>query len=202
MRIAISGKNIEITDTLRARIEKKVGKLDKYLREDPDVQVKLSQEPPNRNTAEITITLNGARLRVEETLSLRHISGRYPRAAARAGVCVRSARVQPAGRAARALCSPARAKPARPKAPARGKRGNWPSPVPGRIVPTPSVFRPPVWPDRAQTPRVHPARAFGPTARRGSGLTAARPRSAPAPVPGAAVPAAGRCAPKWFARFV
>ncbi len=67
MRIAISGKNIEITDTLRARIEKKVGKLDKYLREDTDVQVKLSQERPNRNTAEITITLNGAILRVEET---------------------------------------------------------------------------------------------------------------------------------------
>ncbi len=67
MRISITGRNLEISDGWRAKIEKKVGKLDKYLRDDSEVQVRLSQEHGNRNTAEITIMLPGSILRAEET---------------------------------------------------------------------------------------------------------------------------------------
>lgn len=67
MRISITGRNLDISDGWRAKIEKKVGKLDKYLRDDSEVQVRLSQEHGSRNAAEITILLTGTILRAEET---------------------------------------------------------------------------------------------------------------------------------------
>ena len=67
MHIIMSGKNVDITDTMRARIEKKLGKLDRFLTESEEVQVRLSQERGNRNTVEITIGFDGAILRAEET---------------------------------------------------------------------------------------------------------------------------------------
>ncbi len=67
MRISITGRNLDISDGWRAKIEKKVGKLDKYLRDDSEVQIRLSQEHGNRNAAEITILLSGTMLRAEET---------------------------------------------------------------------------------------------------------------------------------------
>jgi putative sigma-54 modulation protein len=67
MRVSITGRNLDISDGWRSKIEKKVGKLDKYLRDDAEVQVRLSQERGSRNTAEITILLSGAVLRAEET---------------------------------------------------------------------------------------------------------------------------------------
>ncbi|MEA4897790.1 ribosome hibernation-promoting factor, HPF/YfiA family [Bacillota bacterium Meth-B3] len=69
MRIITSGKDVEITDALRERIEKKVGKLDRYLGESEEVQVRLSQQRGNRNTVEITIAFDGIILRAEETSS-------------------------------------------------------------------------------------------------------------------------------------
>ncbi|MDI9504771.1 MAG: ribosome hibernation-promoting factor, HPF/YfiA family [Candidatus Excrementavichristensenella sp.] len=67
MRITISGKNVHISDALRQRIEKKLGKLDRFLVEDEDVQVRLSQARGGRNTVEITIMFDGIILRAEET---------------------------------------------------------------------------------------------------------------------------------------
>ena len=69
MRIITSGKDVEITEALRERIEKKVGKLDRYLGESEEVQVRLSQQRGNRNTVEITIAFDGIILRAEETSS-------------------------------------------------------------------------------------------------------------------------------------
>jgi len=67
MRVSITGRNLDISDSWRAKIEKKVSKLDKYLRDDSEVQVRLTQERGTRNTAEITILLPGSILRAEET---------------------------------------------------------------------------------------------------------------------------------------
>ncbi|MEG0145317.1 MAG: ribosome-associated translation inhibitor RaiA [Clostridia bacterium] len=69
MRIIVSGKNVEITEGLRERIEKKLGKLDRFLSEDEEVQVRLSAERGNRNTVEITMEFDGTILRAEETAS-------------------------------------------------------------------------------------------------------------------------------------
>lgn len=67
MRMIVSGKNVEITEALRERIEKKLSKLDRFLAEEEEVQVRLSQERGGRNTVEITIAFDGAILRAEET---------------------------------------------------------------------------------------------------------------------------------------
>lgn len=67
MKVTVTGRNLDISDSWRAKIEKKVSKLDKYLRDDSEVQVRLSQEHGTRNTAEITILLAGSILRAEET---------------------------------------------------------------------------------------------------------------------------------------
>lgn len=67
MRVSIIGKNLEITDKLREQISKQVNKLDKFLRDDAEVQVKLSQENALRNRAEITIEFGRHILRAEET---------------------------------------------------------------------------------------------------------------------------------------
>ena len=58
MKITMSGKGFEISDSLRERVEKKLAKLDRYFREDAEA---------NRNIVEITIAVNGLILRAEET---------------------------------------------------------------------------------------------------------------------------------------
>ena len=66
MRIVVTGKNFEITDALSERIDKKISKLERYMPEDKEVQVRLSQERGNRNIAEITISVGSVILRAEE----------------------------------------------------------------------------------------------------------------------------------------
>jgi len=67
MRIIIHQKGTVITTSLRDRIEKKIGKLDRFFEDDIEVIVRLSEERSVRNIAEITIDLKGGTvLRVEE----------------------------------------------------------------------------------------------------------------------------------------
>jgi len=65
MNFIVSGKNIEITEALRNRIEKKLGKLDKFFNPDTDVYVTMSVEK-SRHIVEVTIPFNGVVLRAEE----------------------------------------------------------------------------------------------------------------------------------------
>ena len=67
MKITMSGKGFEISDSLRERVEKKLAKLDRYFREDAEANVRVAQEKGNRNIVEITIAVNGLILRAEET---------------------------------------------------------------------------------------------------------------------------------------
>jgi len=66
MNFIISGKNFEITEALRNRVEKKLGKLDKFFDPDTDVYVRMSVEK-NRHIVEVTIPFNGVVLRAEES---------------------------------------------------------------------------------------------------------------------------------------
>ena len=59
MKITMSGKGFEISDSLRERVEKKLAKLDRYFREDVEANVRVAQEKGNRNIVEITIAVNG-----------------------------------------------------------------------------------------------------------------------------------------------
>lgn len=67
MRITMNGKYLTVTDDLKNRIEKKLGKMDRYFRQEVDAQVRLTQEKNLRYIAEITITVGGMMLRAEET---------------------------------------------------------------------------------------------------------------------------------------
>ena len=44
MNLVISGKNIDITEGLRAAVEEKIGKLERYFNDSTEVHVTLSTE--------------------------------------------------------------------------------------------------------------------------------------------------------------
>ena len=74
MRISIVNKNSVLSDSLESRIEKKLGKLDKFFEEDQPATVRLAQERGGRNIVEITIVLEGTVLRAEDVSSDMYVS--------------------------------------------------------------------------------------------------------------------------------
>lgn len=70
MELHISSHGIEVTDYLRAHVEKKIGKLDRYLPDIQEARVDLSTET-TRSTgelqiAQVTLRANGKYIRAEE----------------------------------------------------------------------------------------------------------------------------------------
>ena len=65
MNIILKGRNIEITDALRDYVDKRLGKLNKFIEGLDEVQVNLLVEK-DRHRVEVTIPLNGFILRGEE----------------------------------------------------------------------------------------------------------------------------------------
>ena len=65
MRIKITGRNIELTDGIKAAVEDKLNKLEKYFTPDTDVYVTLSVEK-ERQKAEVTIPMKGNYIRSEQ----------------------------------------------------------------------------------------------------------------------------------------
>jgi putative sigma-54 modulation protein len=70
MDLTIKGKNVEVTDRLRSYVEKKIGKLDKYLPSISEAWVELSTEAAkaaqDRQVCQVTVRSNGTILRAEE----------------------------------------------------------------------------------------------------------------------------------------
>jgi putative sigma-54 modulation protein len=70
MELIIKGKNVEITDRLRSYVEKKVGKLDRYLPTITEAWVELTVEgtkaAQDRQVCQVTVRANGTILRAEE----------------------------------------------------------------------------------------------------------------------------------------
>ena len=73
MELLITGKNVEVTDWLRQYVEKKIGRLDRYLPSIQEARVELSTESTkraqDRQVAQVTLRSNGAILRAEEKSS-------------------------------------------------------------------------------------------------------------------------------------
>ena len=65
MKFIIIGKNIEVTPGLKAAVEDKIGKLEKYFNPDTEVHVTLSVEK-DRQKIEVTIPMKGHIIRAEE----------------------------------------------------------------------------------------------------------------------------------------
>ena len=68
MRVTITGRNIELTEGLKAAVEEKLSKLDKYFAEDTLAHVTLSVEK-ERQKIEVTIPVKGSIIRAEEVSS-------------------------------------------------------------------------------------------------------------------------------------
>ncbi len=70
MQLMIQGKNIEVTDRLEDYIERKVGKLDRYLPTITEARMELSVEgaksAKDRQVAQLTVRGKGTLLRAEE----------------------------------------------------------------------------------------------------------------------------------------
>lgn len=65
MQVAVRGKNIEITSALREYVEKKVGKIERFIDLPVNAQVNMYVER-GRHIVEVTAALNGLMLRGEE----------------------------------------------------------------------------------------------------------------------------------------
>ena len=73
MNITISGKNMDITPSLREAIQEKLGKLDRYFTPDTDVHVTLSVEK-ERQKIEVTIPVKGRIIRSEQVSNDMYVS--------------------------------------------------------------------------------------------------------------------------------
>ncbi len=73
MNITISGKNIEITDGLRAAVTEKLSKLERYFTPDTNVIVTLSVEK-ERQKIEVTIPVKGKIIRSEQVSNDMYVS--------------------------------------------------------------------------------------------------------------------------------
>ena len=73
MKINITGKNIEMTEGLKAAVEEKIGKLDKYFAPDTIAKVTLSVEK-ERQKIEVTIPVKGNIIRSEQVSDDMYVS--------------------------------------------------------------------------------------------------------------------------------
>lgn len=73
MRFVITGRNIEVTDGLRAAVEDKLGKLDRFFMSDTEVIVTLSVEK-ERQKIEVTIPVKGNIIRSEQVSNDMYVS--------------------------------------------------------------------------------------------------------------------------------
>jgi len=71
MQLLVHGRNVEVTDWIRDYINKKVGRLERYLNNASDARIELSHNATraagDRFTAQLTIWANGHILRAEES---------------------------------------------------------------------------------------------------------------------------------------
>jgi len=66
MKFIVSGKNLEVTDALREKVNKKLGKLEKFFNPGTEAHITMSVEK-NRHIIEVTIPFNGIVIRAEES---------------------------------------------------------------------------------------------------------------------------------------
>ena len=73
MRYIISGKNIDVTDSLKTAVYEKIGKLERYFTPDTEVHVTFSVEK-ERQKIEVTIPVKGNIIRSEQVSNDMYVS--------------------------------------------------------------------------------------------------------------------------------
>ena len=73
MKYIITGRNIDVTESLKSAIQEKIGKLERYFSQDTEAHVTLSVEKM-RQKIEVTIPVKGGVIRAEQTSSDMYVS--------------------------------------------------------------------------------------------------------------------------------
>ena len=73
MKFVITGRNIEVTEGLRAAVEEKIGKLERYFTQETEIHVTLSVEK-ERQKIEVTIPVKGNIIRSEQVSNDMYVS--------------------------------------------------------------------------------------------------------------------------------
>lgn len=74
MKYTYSGKGMEVSESLQARVEKKLGKFERYFHGEPEATVRFKQQKGARNIVEITVSTDGVILRAEESSNDMYLS--------------------------------------------------------------------------------------------------------------------------------
>ena len=73
MKFVYVGKEV-VSDSLKARAEKKLNKLDRYFSREPEALIRFRQQRGGRNIAELTVSVDGLILRAEENSNDMYLS--------------------------------------------------------------------------------------------------------------------------------
>ena len=74
MKFVYTSKDMAVSDSLKARVEKKLGKLERYFREEPEATVRFKMQKGARHNVEITVNAGGVILRAEESSNDMYLS--------------------------------------------------------------------------------------------------------------------------------
>ncbi|MBQ8506434.1 MAG: ribosome-associated translation inhibitor RaiA [Clostridia bacterium] len=74
MKFVYTSKDMAVSDSLKTRVEKKLGKLERYFREEPEATVRFKVQKGARNIVEITVNAAGTILRAEESSNDMYLS--------------------------------------------------------------------------------------------------------------------------------
>ena len=70
MQLIVKGRNMEVNDRLKEYVEKKLGKMDRYLPDIQEIRVELAEEKSRKSSereiVQVTMRSNGTLLRAEE----------------------------------------------------------------------------------------------------------------------------------------
>ena len=74
MKFIYASKDMAVSDSLKSRAEKKLSKLERYFRDEPEATVRFKVQKGARNIAEITVNAGGVMLRAEESSNDMYLS--------------------------------------------------------------------------------------------------------------------------------
>lgn len=66
MKFIYTGKGMEVSESLKARVEKKLSKMERYFNQEAEATVRFKQQKGGRNIVELTVSVGGLILRAEE----------------------------------------------------------------------------------------------------------------------------------------
>ena len=74
MKFIYASKDMAVSDSLKSRAEKKLSKLERYFRDEPEATIRFKVQKGARNIAEITLNASGIMLRAEESSNDMYLS--------------------------------------------------------------------------------------------------------------------------------